>query len=60
MPSESPFVDAAIELIRGELEGEPLEVQRGAPLLYQVTVDNRLRVMEEGRIKAPRRGESAW
>lgn len=60
MPAESVFVATALRLIRGELKGQPLEVQRGAVLLYQVTVDNRLRVMERERIQAPKRGDSAF
>jgi hypothetical protein len=60
MPAESLFVDTAHNLIKRELSGQPLEVRRGAVLLYQVTVDNRLRVMERDRIQSPRRGDSAF
>jgi hypothetical protein len=60
MPAESLFVETAHNLIKRELKGQPLEVKRGAVLLYQVTVDNRLQVMGRDRIQAPKRGDSAF
>jgi hypothetical protein len=60
MTTESVFVETAHRLIKGKLRGQPLEVSRGAALLYQVTVDNRLRVMDAERITSPKRGESAF
>ncbi len=60
MAKESVFVETAHRLIEDELKGQPLVVRRGAALLYQVTVDNNLRVMFESRIREPKRGDSAF
>jgi hypothetical protein len=60
MPQESVFVEVAHRLIEHQFQGQPLRVLRGAALLYQVTVDNNLRVMSEARIRSPKRGDSAF
>lgn len=60
MAAESQFVEIAQSLIAEELNGQPLKVQRGAVLLYQVTVDNNLRVMSEKQVRSPKRGDSAF
>lgn len=60
MTAESAFVETAHQLITGKLRGQPLVVSRGAVLLYQVRVDNRLRVMDAERISSPKRGDSAF
>jgi hypothetical protein len=57
---ESVFVETAHRLIEDELKGQPLIVKRGAALLYQIRVDNNLRVMSEIRIREPKRGDSAF
>jgi hypothetical protein len=54
---ESPFVDIAFE-VANDLLKSPLSIRRGAPLLYQITVDNQLDVTIDP--KAPRRGTSAF
>jgi hypothetical protein len=54
---ESPFVDIAFE-VANDLLKPPLSIRRGAPLLYQITVDNQLDVTINP--KAPRRGTSAF
>ena len=60
MAAESQFVEIAQNLIAGELKGQSLKVQRGAVLLYQVTVDNNLKVMSEAQVRSPKRGDSAF
>ncbi len=60
MAKESIFVELAHRLLEQQLHGQPLVVRRGAALLYQVTVDNDLRVMSEARIRDPKRGDSAF
>ena len=57
MPAESPFVEIAKEVAEKILR-PPLFVQRGAALLYQVTVDNKLSPTVD--VKRPRRGNSAF
>ena len=57
MPAESEFVGLAKQ-IADETLPAPLIVQRGAALLYQVTVDNKLALTVE--VKHPRRGNSAF
>jgi hypothetical protein len=54
---EDPFVDTAMEAARQVLD-PPLSIERGAALLYQVTVDNRLEIKIDP--KNPRRGQSAF
>lgn len=60
MATESTFVAVAKDLITEELRGQPLKVRQGAVLLYQVTVDNHLRVMSEAQVRSPTRGDSAF
>ena len=60
MAKESVFVEVAHRMHEQQLQGQPLLVRRGAALLYQVTVDNHLRVMPEDRIRQPKRGDSAF
>lgn len=57
MPAESTFVDVALEVAKAILP-PPLLVQRGAALLYQVTVDNQLALTVD--VKGPTRGNSAF
>ena len=57
MAKESPFVDIAFE-VASDILKPPLSIRRGAPLLYQITVDNRLDVTIDP--KSPRRGSSAF
>jgi hypothetical protein len=57
MPAESTFVEAAKEVAERILP-PPLFVKRGAALLYQVTVDNRLSLTVD--VKRPIRGYSAF
>lgn len=58
MATESTFVAVAKDLITEALRGQPLKVRQGAVLLYQVTVDNHLRVMSEVQVRSPTRGDS--
>lgn len=63
MVAESSFVETAKTFIAEGLKGlnDPsLTVEKGAVLLYQVTVDNNLRVMGEDQIRHPKRGDSAF
>lgn len=57
MATESPFVAIALESAREVLK-PPFVVQRGAALLYQVTVDNQLNLTVDP--KRPMRGVSAF
>lgn len=57
MSTENPFVTAAFEAAR-QILTEPLSIKRGEPLLYQVTVDNELRLTVKP--ENPRRGNSAF
>ena len=57
MPTESVFVEVAKEVAERILP-PPLSVQRGAALLYQVTVDNQPSITVD--IKRPTRGSSAF
>lgn len=54
---EDPFVDTALRAAKAVL-APPLSVQRGAALLYQVTVDNRLDLGVDPKV--PVRGQSAF
>lgn len=54
---EDPFVDIALQALRRAARS-PLRVERGAALLYQVTINNRLEVTIDP--KNPRRGASAF
>lgn len=57
MATESPFVEIA-KTVAEKILRPPLFVQRGAALLYQVTVDNRL--SPTVNVKRPVRGNSAF
>lgn len=57
MPAEDRFVGIALKAAT-EVLVPPLSIQRGACLLYEVTVDNRLRLAVDPRV--PRRGRSAF
>jgi len=60
MVAESSFVETANTFIDEALNDPSLKVKKGAVLLYQVTVDNNLRVMGEDQIRHPKRGDSAF
>lgn len=55
--NEDEFVTTAIAAAR-EVLGHPLTIVRGAALLYQITVDNRLEVKVNPQ--KPKRGQSAF
>jgi hypothetical protein len=57
MAKESGFVDVA-ENVANEILKPPMLVKRGAALLYQVTVDNKLETTVD--VKHPVRGNSAF
>ncbi len=57
MATESEFVAVAMDVAR-KLLPKKLRVERGAALLYQVTVDNRLATTVD--VKNPKRGTSAF
>ena len=55
--AEDPFVEEALRAA-AEILDEPLVVRRGAALLYQITVNNRLKLVVNP--KRPTRGQSAF
>ncbi|HEY0970154.1 MAG TPA: hypothetical protein VGE02_04145, partial [Gemmatimonadales bacterium] len=55
--AEDPFIDTALRAARSVL-APPLSIRRGAALLYQVTVDNRLNLGVDPKL--PVRGRSAF
>jgi hypothetical protein len=57
MATESAYVAIAMEVAR-RLLPKPFEIERGAALLYQVTVDNHLATTVD--VKHPRRGNAAF
>ena len=57
MANESEFVEVAMKAARSVI-AHPLLIHRGAALLYQVTVDNKLNLTVD--VKSPRRGNSAF
>lgn len=59
MAEESPFV-AIAQSVAEEILRQPLHVKRGAPLLYEIKVNNNLEVMEPERVRKPTRGASAF
>lgn len=59
MATESPFVDFAHRLAENFVE-ESLQVVRGQPLLYELTVDNNLEIMNPVEVRNPKRGASAF
>jgi hypothetical protein len=54
---EDEFVSTALD-VANDVLNPPLIIRRGANLLYQVTVDNRLEL--NVKIKDPKRGQSAF
>ena len=54
---EDPFVEVALKAAESILGGN-LSIRRSAPILYKVTVDNRLELTVDQ--KKPRRGQSAF
>jgi hypothetical protein len=54
---EDPFVKIAKKAAETVI-GPPLIIQQGASLLYQITVDNRLRISIDPKV--PKRGQSAF
>jgi hypothetical protein len=59
MAAESPFVEIA-QSVAQRILLPPLRVVRGAPLLYEITVNNRLEVMSQEKVRKPKRGASAF
>ena len=59
MAKESPFVEVA-HSVAEKLFCDPIRVVRGAPLLYEITVNNSLEVMTQEQIRRPKRGASAF
>ena len=59
MAAESEFVAFAHSLAN-DLLADPFQVVRGHPLLYELTVDNNLKVMNPEAIRNPKRGSSAF
>lgn len=59
MATESPFVADAEQIAKSFLVA-PLKVERGAPLLYELTVNNNLEVMNPSHVRKPKRGQSAF
>lgn len=57
MSTENPFVTAALEAAQ-QILAPPLSIKRGAALLYQVTVNNELRLTVDPA--KPTRGASAF
>lgn len=55
--AEDEFVETALKAAR-EVLPSPLTIERGASLLYEITVDNRLELAVDPR--DPRRGQSAF
>lgn len=58
MATESEFVGVALEVAKSLLTSPPYVVRRGASLLYQVTVDNKLELSVD--VKNPVKGQSAF
>jgi hypothetical protein len=59
MATESPFGSLAHEIASGLLVA-PLRVVRGEPLLYELTVDNNIEVMNPAQVRRPKRGASVF
>ena len=60
MAKESPFVEIAHAVAIASLPASNFAVQRGAALLYQITVDNQLQPLDVELIRNPVRGNSAF
>lgn len=59
MATESPFVAIAQDVASSILE-KPFRVARGAPLLYEIRVNNNLEVVSQEQVRNPKRGASAF
>lgn len=59
MTTESPFV-AIAHTVAENLLSPPFRMLRGAPLLYEIRVDNNLESMNADQIRRPKRGASAF
>ena len=57
MNRENEFVEVAL-VAAGDVIGPPLSIERGKPLLYRVTVNNRLKMTVKPH--DPKRGQSAF
>ncbi|MEQ1775740.1 MAG: hypothetical protein ABL891_18335 [Burkholderiales bacterium] len=57
MATEDPFV-ATAQMVAAKVLASPLYIDRGVPLLYQVTVDNALSITVD--VKKPVRGRSSF
>ncbi|MPZ34748.1 MAG: hypothetical protein GEV13_27820 [Rhodospirillales bacterium] len=60
MATESAVVGTVKNIIESGLHAQTLKVERGAPLLYQVRVDNNLKVIDPSSVQSPKRGSSAF
>lgn len=59
MATESSFVATAQAMAEGILL-MPFRVVRGAPLLYEIRVNNNLEVMSQEQVRNPKTGTSAF
>jgi len=59
MATESPFVASALAVAESIIS-PPFRIVRGAPLLYEIRVNNDLETMSEDQIRNPKRGASAF
>jgi hypothetical protein len=59
MTTESSFV-ATVQAVAEGILLKPFRVARGAPLLYEIRVNNNLEVMSQGQVRNPKRGTSAF
>lgn len=59
MTAESPFV-AIAQGVAESILSAPFRVVRGAPLLYEIRVNNNLEVVSQEQVRKPKRGTSAF
>jgi hypothetical protein len=59
MTTESSFVSIA-QAVAESILSKPFRVTRGAPLLYEIRVDNNLEVVSQAQVRKPKRGVSAF
>ena len=59
MTAESPFV-AIAQGVAESILVSPFRVVRGAPLLYEIRVNNNLEVVSQEQVRKPKRGTSAF
>jgi hypothetical protein len=59
MAVESSFV-AVAHAVAEAILAKPFRVARGAPLLYELRVDNNLEVVSQDQVRKPKRGSSAF